>query len=526
MDNAIAYRFFTSFPQNVKVLDEPITLIPTQRMTACWQQPNSFKTAYEEPYRSGSVSAIKLSTSPLLLKVDGSDIQLLIAETDVNDYPRMFLKGDPSGRIKSTFPKATLRWTDEGDRGMKIEEQADYIASTNGDRSFPWRYVILTDSKGLLSQTVSEELSPKCEIKDTQWIRPGKVSWEWWNGATPYGPDVHFKAGNNLDTYKYFADFASKYGIDYILLDEGWAKDTRDPYVAKPEMKLKELIDYSRSKGVGIILWLPWLTVEHHPELFAKYEEWGISGVKIDFMDHSDQMMVNFYCRTAKACADHHLVLDMHGSFTPAGLEYRYPNLLSYEGVRGMEQMAGCTPDNSLFLPFIRNAVGPMDFTPGAMLNYQPDKYFCNRPNSGAIGTRAYQMALYGVFNSGLQMLADNPTLYYHNDDCARMIASTPVTWDATVPIQAEAGKFAVVAKRKGNKWFLAAINNGDGGRTFTFALSFLAKGRKYRMTAFRDGLNADYQAMDYDKDTFNVDSKSSLTIQMVKNGGFMAVIE
>jgi alpha-glucosidase len=241
-------------------------------------------------------------------------------------------------------------------------------------------------------------------------------------------------------------------------------------------------------------------------------------------MDHADQWMVNFYKRVTAEAAKYHIIVDWHGSFTPAGLEQEYPNLVSYEGVLGLEQMGGCRPENTLFIPFIRNAVGPADFTPGGMNNMQPDKYRAGRPNSGAMGTRVFQMALYVVLESGVQMLADNPTRYYQNDDCTRYIASVPTVWDETRCLSAKAGEYLVVAKRKGQKWFIGAITNGTP-RDLTLSLSFLASGN-HKLTAFKDGVNADYQAMHYNKIEQSVTSGTSLNIHLAKNGGWAAVIE
>ena len=443
----------------------------------------------------------------------------------VDDYPRLFLKGNRKG-ISAALPGAPISWEPWGDRGEIITEEGYYIAKTKGKRTFPWRFVLITDSKGIIEQTVPVQLARRPVLEDTSWIKPGQVSWEWWNGAIPYGPEVTFRAGNNYDTYAYFVDFAAKYGVEYILLDEGWAKDTRDPYTAKPDMHLDKLIAYGKSKGVGIIIWLPWLTVEQNFDLFEKYAEWGVAGVKIDFMEHSDQWMVNFYKRVVKEAAKHKLLVDMHGSFTPMGLEYEYPNFLSYEGVLGLEQMGGCRPENTLYLPFIRNAVGAADFTPGGMNNRQPDNYTGSRPNSGAAGTRAFQMALYVVLESGIQMLADNPAEYYKNDDCARYIASVPTTWDETRALETEVGKYIIVAKRKGDKWFIGGICEGEQReRVFNVKLDFLGDG-EYKLTGFKDGINADIQAMHYNKVEKKVTKNSTIEIKMVKNGGFAAVIE
>ena len=530
MDNAVAYRFVVNKNGKIKVGDETAVFQPQGQFTAHVQQAGSFNTSYEEfyvnkPYAEWVAEKQKLATLPALFSAaDGSDLQLLFGESDVDDYPRAFFQTSDKG-LKIVHPRYPEKWVGNGDRGETIEKEGDYVAAIDGNRELPWRWLIVTDSKGLLEQTVPVQLARRSVLTDTSWIKPGKVSWEWWNGNTPFGPDVTFRAGCNYDTYKYFIDFAAKFGLEYILLDEGWAQSTTDPYTARPEMRLADLIAYGRQKNVGIVIWLPWLTVERDWNIFKTYAEWGVKGVKIDFMDHSDQIMVNFYKRVAQEAAKHHLLVDMHGSFTPAGLEQEYPNLLSYEGVRGMEQMGGCRPENSIYLPFIRNAAGPMDFTPGAMNNYQPNQYKADRPNSGAIGTRAYQLALYVVFESALQMLADNPTLYLNNEESTRFIASVPTTWDETRALSAKAGEYLVVAKRKGNKWYIGAINNASEERTIDINLDFLG-GQTRQMTAFVDGINADYQAMHYNKVKQEVNASSSVTIKMVKNGGWAAVIE
>ena len=527
MDNGVAHRFVLNQKGDVEIMDETFAIRPADGFTVHYQTCGSFNTSYEEPYQHKNIDEWqqdgKTATIPCLLS-GADDTQLLIGESDVDDYPRLFLKAE-GGAVTTTFPKAPITWEPRGDRGETITKEADYIAKTSGKRALPWRWVAVTDSKGIIEQTIPAQLSRRSVLEDTSWIQPGKFSWEWWNGATPFGPDVDFKAGCNYETYCYFADFAAKYGIEYVLLDEGWAKSTRDPFNGNDNLRLPDLIKYCNAKGVKLVLWLPWLTVEQNfDKLFKTYAEWGIPAVKIDFMDHADQWMVNFYKRVTAEAAKYHIIVDWHGSFTPAGLEQEYPNLVSYEGVLGLEQMGGCRPENTLFIPFIRNAVGPADFTPGGMNNMQPDKYRAGRPNSGAMGTRAFQMALYVVLESGVQMLADNPTRYYQNDDCTRYIASVPTVWDETRCLSAKAGEYLVVAKRKGQKWFIGAITNGTP-RDLTLSLSFLASGN-HKLTAFKDGVNADYQAMHYNKTEQSVTSGTSLNIHLAKNGGWAAVIE
>ena len=530
-DDGVAYRFVTSRKGEVEVLGEEFAVNFPDDYLLHLQQPGGFKTSYEEPYTHVFSNewkpSDKMSVLPVLIDTR-KQYKILISESDLTDYPCMFLKGTGDNGIVSTFPKAPLAFGEDGDRSLKITQEADYIAKTSGARNYPWRYFVLTkDDRQLLENTMTYKLAGKNQLQDVSWIKPGQVSWEWWNDASPYGPDVNFVSGYNLETYKYYIDFASKFGIPYIIMDEGWAKSTRDPYTPNPKVDLHELIRYGKEKNVGIVLWLTWLTVENNFDLFKTFNEWGIKGVKIDFMDRSDQWMVNYYERVAKEAAKHHLFVDFHGSFKPAGLEYKYPNILSYEGVRGMEQMGGCYPDNSIYLPFMRNAVGPMDYTPGAMISMQPNVYRAERPNSASIGTRAYQLALFVIFESGLQMLADNPTLYYRNEDCTRFITSVPVTWDETVALEAKAGEYAIIAKRKGDKWFIGGMtNNGQTEREFAVKLDFLKKDRAYQMTSFEDGINAGRQAMDYRCKSSQVKNGDVLTIKMVRNGGFAAVIE
>lgn len=530
-DDGIAYRFLTNKKGDIEVMNEDLAINFPAPYLLHMQQPGSFKTAYEENYTHVNSNEWtpedKKAVLPLLIDTR-KQYKILISESDLSDYPCMFLKSNGQNGLISTFPNNPLEFGEDGDRSLKLLKEADYIAKTSGKRTYPWRYFVITkDDKQLIENTMTFRLATKSVIGDPSWITPGQVSWEWWNDACPYGPDVNFVSGYNLETYKYYIDFASKYGISYILMDEGWAQSTRDPFTPNPYVDVHELIRYGKEKNVGIVLWLTWLTVENHMDLFKTFAEWGVKGVKIDFMDRSDQWMVNYYERVAEEAARYKLFVDFHGSFKPAGLEYKYPNVLSYEGVRGMEQMGGCTPDNSIYYPFLRNAVGPMDYTPGAMNSFQPNVYRADRPNSGSIGTRAYQLALYVIFESGLQMLADNPTLYYRNADCTEFITRVPTTWDETIALTAEVGEVAVVAKRKGDKWFIGGMtNNSKDVREIDICLDFLNDGRNYKMTSFKDGINAGRQAMDYRRNESSVKKNDIIKIKMVRNGGFAAVIE
>lgn len=524
-DEGFAYRFVTNTRDSLEVKNEEAVFNPSGEYTAHLQQTGSFKTAYEHPYTHVRTSDFgesqKMAVLPVLLESD--DTKILISESDLEKYPAMFLNVNTPEQLSAIFPKDPIAFGPDGDRSLKLTERADYIAKVDGKRSFPWRYFLITnDEKDILENTLTVKLATQNVLDNTSWIKPGQVSWEWWNGASPYGVD--FKAGFNEDTYKYFIDFASDFGIPYIIMDEGWAKSTTDPYTPNPTIDLFELIAYGKERNVDIVLWLTWLTVEKNFDLFKKFKEWGIAGVKIDFMDRSDQWMVDYYERVAKEAAKHELFVDFHGSFKPAGLEIKYPNIISYEGVLGLEQMGRATPDNSLYLPFMRNAVGPMDFTPGGMINMQPEFYHSVRPNSAAMGTRAFQMALFVVFESGVQMLADNPTNYYKEKECTEFITAVPTTWDETKILDAKIGEYVVVAKRKGEEWFVGAITNSkEQEREFTVDLSFLDASKTYNMTAFKDGVNAGRQALDYKKEQTTATTNNTITLTLVKNGGFAA---
>ncbi|WP_417359481.1 glycoside hydrolase family 97 protein [Galbibacter sp.] len=527
-NDGFAYRFITNRSGEIEVINENFAIDFPSNYVLHLQQTSSFKTSYEQPYThlesENFNSKDKMFTLPVLIDTK-KQYKILMSEASLFDYPAMFLKGTQNNGLTAVFPKTPLEYEDQGDRSMNILKRANYIAKTSGKRSFPWRYFVISKhDTELLENTMTFKLSPPNKIKDPSWIKPGQVSWEWWNGASAY--NVDFVSGFNEETYKYYIDFASEFGIPYIIMDEGWAKSTKDPYTPNPDIDLFELIAYGKERNVEIVLWLTWLTVEHNFELFKTFKDWGIAGIKIDFMDRSDQWMVNFYERVAKEAAKNELFVDFHGSFKPAGLERAYPNVLSYEGVLGMEQMGRAQPDNSTYLPFIRNAVGVMDYTPGAMVSMQPELYHSQRPNSAGVGTRAYQMALFVIFESGLQMLADSPSNYYRERECADFITQVPTTWDETRALEAKVGQYAIVAKRKGDQWFIGGMtNNKEKERVFEIDLDFLEGNQSYTMTSFQDGVNAQRQAMDYKKTESKVNHSSTITIKMVRNGGFAAVI-
>jgi alpha-glucosidase len=466
-----------------------------------------------------------MSVLPVLF--DTRKYKVLFSEADLYDYPGLFVKAVDGQTVTATFPKAPVQFGPDGDRSMKIVAEAPYLAKTAGKRSFPWRFLVISENDTqLAANQMVYNLSTPNRLPDTNWIKPGQVTWEWWHNAYVYGVD--FKSGYNQQTYKYYIDFAAKFGIPYILMDEGWAKTTLNPFEPNPTINLQELIAYGKSKNVKILLWFTWLAVENNPTVFETLEKWGIAGMKIDFMDRSDQWMVNYYTRVAQRAAQHHLLVDFHGAFKPAGLEVAYPNVLSYEGVVGMEQNIGgglATPKNNLFLPFLRNAVGPMDYTPGAMHSAHPKDYRPNWVNTMSIGTRAHQVAMYIVFTSGLQMLADNPFNYLREPETTSFITSVPVTWDETRVLEAAVGDYIVTAKRKGSTWFVGGLN-AEKTHEVVLRTDFLTKGARYQLTLLKDGVNAEVQAMDFKRLVQPIQPGEAVTLTMVPDGGFAARID
>ncbi len=523
-DNGFAYRFVLNRKGTVDVVDEGMTLKVPEAFTIHLSKTESFVSSYEVRYSHLSTAEWKtedgMTYLPVLME-SPKGTKMLFSEADLRDYPNLFLVSLTGNTIKAVFPKSPEAWEPAGDRSENITKEGNYIARTQGTRTLPWRYMVIGDDATIAANEMGRCLAAPCELSDTSWIRPGKVIWDWWNHWTVW--NVDFETGINNQTYKYFIDFAAEYGIEYILLDEGWCKDVRNPIEMIDDIDVRELVEYGQKKGVGVWLWMTWLAVEQHPEVFKHYADMGVKGFKVDFMDHSDQWMVNFYERTAKACADNHLLLDFHGSYKPAGLEYRYPNLINYEGVRGMEYNGGCLPENCIWYPFMRNAVGTMDFTPGSMASLQPKHYVASNALPAGMGTRAYQMALYVAFEGGLQMLADSPTRYMQNDECARYIAAVPATWDETRVLSAKAGQYYAVAKRKGSRWFVAAIT-GSEPQNLKLDLGFLNKDGQ--LTLFRDGANAHRIAVDYKKEQRSVSPSTSLNVHLAPNGGWFGVID
>lgn len=454
--------------------------------------------------------------------------KVCITEADLLNYPGMYLhnasgEGLLSG-MYATYPK-TLEQGGHNNLQMSVTEREEFIAKVGGPTKFPWRIVIVAanDNELLDSDMVYKISTPP--TGDFGWVKPGKVAWEWWNDWNLYGPDIDFETGVNNDTYKYYIDFASTYGIEYVILDEGWAVNKQaDLMQVVPEIDLPMLVDYAAERGVGIILWAGYWAFDRDMENVCRhYSEMGVKGFKVDFMDRDDQPMVDFHHRAAQMGAKYGLLMDFHGSYKPAGLNRTYPNVINFEGVNGLEQMKwGPVIDQVTYevtIPFVRQVAGPMDYTQGAMHNATKNDFRPVYSEPMSQGTRCRQLAEYVVFESPLNMLCDSPSNYIAEPECTEFIAKIPTVWDETIALGGEIAKYASIARRTGNEWYIGGMTNWDA-REITLDLSFLGKG-DYAAEIYRDGDNAATTAGDYVKETIEIPADRILTVKMAPGGGF-----
>jgi alpha-glucosidase len=423
------------------------------------------------------------------------------------------------------FPQAALEEKAANDRNVFVTKRADYLARTTGRRSLPWRVMMIADEdRQLLLNQMVYNLAAPSRLTDVSWIKPGKVQWDWFNNLNLRG--VSFRAGVNNDTYKYFIDFAAKNGIPYIVLDEGWYK-LGDLLTQAPGIDVPALVQYGAPKNVGIILWATWSTLDAQMKpALDQFQQWGVKGIKVDFMQRDDQKVVNYYYRIAREAAARHLLVDYHGAHKPAGLNRTWPNVLTFEGVHGAENnkwTTDVTPEHNVTLPFTRMLAGPMDYTPGAMLNAQTRDFRPVFDRPMAQGTRAHTLAMYVVFESPLQMLADSPSEYEREPESMEFLRAVPTTWDETRALAGEAGSHVLLARRRGAEWFVGAMTNGTA-RTLTLDLSFLGAG-SFTMDAWVDGINADRNGMDYRKESRPVTAADKVELKLAPGGGFAARI-
>jgi alpha-glucosidase len=527
-NNGVAYRWETDYKENIIIDSEIVNYTLASPLdTVYYPEEESFYSHNERLYilyAAKDISNNKIASLPALINV-ANNIKLLITESDLYDYAGLWLKGSGSANLVGIHPNFPAEEKETSKLDRIITKRENYVAKTNGKRTFPWRVIGISENDGDLINDQLSYLLASGTNEDFSWVKPGKVAWDWWNALNSYGVD--FKAGINTATYKYFIDFAAKYNLEYIILDEGWSKD-EDLLSVNPEINMDELAAYAKEKKVDLILWVSWLSLDKQLDAaLKKFAEWNVKGIKVDFMQRDDQEMVNYYERVSKAAAKYKMLVDFHGAFKPTGLQRKYPNALTREGVFGNENSKWdvkkrIAPPHNVTLPFIRMAAGPMDYTPGAMLNAQLEEWapIFNRPMS--LGTRCQQLAMYVVFESPLQMLCDNPSNYYREKECTEFIAKVPSVWEETIPLNCKVGEYISVARQAINgDWFVGAMTDWSA-RDMEISFSFLGDGN-YWIEIFQDGINANRMAQDYKKIIQQIKKGDSLKIHLAPGGGWAA---
>ena len=529
-DEGVAYRFYTTNKKGTIIADETADFHFPENAKA-WlaystNDEKPFAMAFQNYYDETHLSKAKDKYIFLPATIESGDVKVTILESDLRAYPGMFVKADGL-HLRAAFAKYPKQMDYYKWRGMSyVAETEDYIAKSKGPRTYPWRVMAITeqDTEMPVNNLVYALTTPN-QIGSTDWIKPGKVAWDWWNDWNLKGVD--FEAGINTRTYQYYIDFAAKNHIPYVVLDEGWYDSSKGDIMNPiPAIDLQGLIDYGREKGVSIALWTVFNVLDEHlTEACEKYAKMGVKGWKVDFMDRNDQTAVEMAERLAKTCAQYQLFLDYHGFYAPTGMSRTYPNILNYEGVFGMEEARWAKketdmPRYDVTFPFIRMMAGQVDFTPGAMRNGTKENWVECYQNPVSMGTRCHQLACYIVHDSPFTMLCDTPTNYEREQPCVDIITSLPDTFDETKIIQGKLGSYIIVARRNGSDWYLGGQTNWDG-RDVELSLDILPPGT-YQATIVSDGINANHNAEDYRIEQKTLTTNDQLSLKMANGGGFL----
>ena len=536
-NEGVAYRFYTTQSSDIIIKEEQAEFNFPQDYTAYLPYTTNDKKpmamAYQNVYDITPLSKAQPKLAFLPVTVDCGSVKLTLLESDLEAYPGMFVQSQQGKYgLKGVFAPYPAKTDFYPWRKQEyVTETTDFISRSRGSRSYPWRVLAITekDTDMPVNNLVYALASPN-RIGDTSWIKTGKVAWDWWNDWNLKG--VPFKAGINMDTYKYYIDFASRNGLEFIVLDEGWYDPkSGDMLTVIPELDLTELIAYGKSKGVEIVLWTVFNVLDSQLEAACKkYADMGIKGFKVDFLDRDDQTAVEMVYRIAEMTARYKLTLDLHGIYKPTGINRTYPHIINFESVFGMEEVKWTDIKNNMPLydvtfPYIRMMAGPVDYTPGAMRNATKADWRAMYYTPASMGTRCHQLAAYIVHDSPFTMLCDAPTNYLNEQECVDFIASLPVEVDSTFIASGELGKYIVTVRKKDVNWYIGGMTNWDE-RDVQLDFSFLPEGVSYTAVLFKDGVNANKQAEDYRKETIRIDKDSRLTLHLASGGGFAMKLE
>ena len=536
-NEGVAYRFYTTQSSDIIIKEEQAEFNFKEDYTAYLPYTTNDKKpmamAYQNVYDITPLSKAQPKLAFLPVTVDCGSVKLTLLESDLEAYPGMFVQSQQGKYgLKGVFAPYPAKTDFYPWRKQEyVTETTDFISRSRGSRSYPWRVLAITekDTDMPVNNLVYALASPN-RIGDTSWIKTGKVAWDWWNDWNLKG--VPFKAGINMDTYKYYIDFASRNGLEFIVLDEGWYDPkSGDMLTVIPELDLPELIVYGKSKGVEIVLWTVFNVLDSQLEAACKkYADMGIKGFKVDFLDRDDQTAVEMVYRIAEMTARYKLTLDLHGIYKPTGINRTYPHIINFESVFGMEEVKWTDIKNNMPLydvtfPYIRMMAGPVDYTPGAMRNATKADWRAMYYTPASMGTRCHQLAAYIVHDSPFTMLCDAPTNYLNEQECVDFIASLPVEVDSTFIASGELGKYIVTVRKKDVNWYIGGMTNWDE-RDVQLDFSFLPEGVSYTAVLFKDGVNANKQAEDYRKETIRIDKDSRLTLHLASGGGFAMKLE
>jgi alpha-glucosidase len=536
-NDAAAYRFHTQREGEIVIASEEVSFNFTADHPAFipyvrpYREEYPFNASFESPYIEQKLSEFTcgaMSLLPLLVALGGGRKAVLL-EADLEDYPGLYLKRNETGSgfqgVHALYPlEASLVGTAIN---YTPTRRADYIARIAGTRTFPWRAIALSEADHeLLGNDIVQKLAAPPRIADASWVVPGQAAWDWWSDYSL--TQVDFKAGVNTPTFKHHIDFAAENRVKYIIIDAGWS-DAADLHKLNPEVDLPVIVAYGQARGVGVILWAAWYAViRQMREVFPMYARMGVKGWKIDFIDRDDQVAVASTYEIAQLAAEHRLLIDYHGVFKPTGLQRTYPNVVGYEGVYGLEHFKWDDVDMdalryAVTIPFTRNLAGPMDYTSGAMINATQADFKARNHAPMSKGTRCNQLAQYVVFEVPLQMLSDSPTMYRKEQECTDFITSIPTFFDETVPLAGQVGEYVVIARQSDGVWYVGAMSNWTP-RDLVLDLGFLGEGR-WQAVIFRDGINADRDAADYQREVRQVSAGERLQVHLAPGGGWAACV-
>jgi alpha-glucosidase len=537
-NEGVAFRFVTSIKGAMVVKNEESVFTFPENCKAFYITGEKNNYLYEGSYNHWSISRIdsgRVAVLPMVVQIANGP-RLAITEADLVDYPGMYLESNGAKSLKSYFSPYPLKTDNDPDLAgghwaVHVTEGANYIARTSGSRSFPWRIIMIADEdKDLMKNELVYLLAAeqKKEI-DFSWVRPGTIINDWWD-ILPGSPQeviltgVDFKSGINYDTYKYYIDFAIAHNIEYVNIDYGWS-DPHDFSKIHPNFDIQKLLSYSREKHKKVMLWCISKTLYRNlEENMAMFEKWGVGGLKVDFFERDDQVAINDYIRIADAAARHHLLLEYHGASKPTGLSRTYPNVLTYEGVKGSEWNKGsklATPDHDVTMPFMRTLAGAFDYGPGVLRNANKANFCALGGLTMSQGTRCHQLAMFMIYYSPLQFMADVPTNYIREPVMLDFLASIPTVWDVTYPLDSQIGQYITIARKKGDTWFVGSMTSWEA-RPLKIKCDFL-DGKIYNAEIYQDGLNAHLNGIDYKKIQTQVKKGDILDINMAPGGGWAA---